>query len=279
MHPVLFGSFNTYGTLILIGGLVAMPCAYWDIKARGLAPGRAGSMLVDLYLVLVFGAAIGGRIFHVLTAPGSYLDDPSRMFAADGTGFVFFGSLFAIAAGMVWLARRYDTRFAVVLDTAATWMPLAHVFGRLGCWFAGCCWGAASHGWSAVQFPAESVAYLSGEVAHAGDQTIAVHPTQLYEATGLAICFFILLAARLRRGVEAPWRQASRYAVCYGMLRMITEVFRGDASRGYLFEVGGGALGRWLALPPDHAIALSFSQAVGLGLVVVGLVGLRRTRR
>ncbi len=291
MHPVLlelpgFGPVNAYGTLILIGGLLAMPCAYWDLGDRGLAPGRRGSMLVDLYLVLVFGAAIGGRVLHVLTAPSRYLDDPAAMFSADGTGFVFFGSLAAIALGMVWLARRYETTMSSVVDTAATWMPMSHVFGRLGCWFAGCCWGAPSDAGWAVQFGPESVAYQAGEVAHATATaahaealaTVALHPTQLYESSGLLLCFLVLLYFRRRNGVEAPWRQASRYALCYGTLRTITEVFRGDGSRGYLVQWRIPELSELLALPADHPILLSVSQAVGLSLVALGLWGLRRTR-
>jgi len=283
VHPVLFeiagfGPVNAYGTLILVGGLVAMPCVYWDMRARGLAPGRLGSLLIDLYLVLVFGAAIGGRVFHVLTAPGAYIDDPSRMFSSDGTGFVFFGSLAAIALGMKWLAKRYDTRVSTVVDAAATWMPLAHVFGRLGCWFAGCCWGAPTDAGWAVTFPQESIAYQVGEVARDGAHTVAVHPTQLIESGGLALCFVVLLAFRLRRGIEAPWRQVSRYALCYGMLRTVTEMFRGDASRGYLVQWPIPPLAESLGLAPDHPLFLSFSQVVGLGLVGLGAWGLRRTR-
>lgn len=285
MHPVLFqlplfGPVNAYGTLILIGGLVAMPCAYWDIGKRELAPGRRGSMLVDLYLMLVFGAVVGGRLAHVLTAPQRYLDDPAAMFAADGTGFVFFGSLGGVALGTVWLARRYDTDFTSVLDTGATWMPLMHVFGRLGCWSAGCCWGSPSAAAWAVTFGPQSVAYQAGEVAHGTDglSTVSLHPTQLYESAGLLLCFAVLLYFRLTRGIEAPWRQASRYAVCYGTLRTLTEVFRGDGSRGYVLQWPIAPLSDVLALPAEHPVLLSISQAVGVALVVVGLWGLRRTR-
>lgn len=283
MNPVLFeipgfGPINAYGTLILLGGLVAMPCAYWDIGDRGLAKGRRASMLVDLYLVLVFGAAVGGRVFHVLTAPGSYLAAPSRLFATDGTGFVFFGSLAAIAVGVVWLARRYEAPVASVVDLVATWTPLTHAFGRLGCWFAGCCWGAPSDvGW-AVQFDEASVAYQVGEVAHVGAHTVPLHPTQLYESVGLGLCFVVMLAARRHYGADRPWRQASRYALCYGILRTVTEVFRGDASRGYLLEIPVAPVARALGLSPDQPLLLSFSQAVGLALVGLGLWGLRRTR-
>lgn len=284
MHPVLFqlpgaGSVNAYGTLILLGGLVAMAGVHRDLRDRGLAAGREGSMLIDFYLVLIFGAAIGGRVLHVLTVPSSYLDDPRRLVAVDGTGFVFFGSLFAIVAGFVWLARRYGTTFGQVCDLGASWIVLGHAFGRLGCWFAGCCWGAPTDAAWGVRFPAESLAFLAGEVPRQGDHTTPLHPVQLYESAALLGLFAFLLYCRVRRGVEPTWRQASRYAMGYGLIRTLIEPLRGDASRGLLTTVTWPTLADALGLPPEHPLLLSISQAIGLGLVALGVWGFRVSSR
>lgn len=283
MHPVLFelpwGPVNAYGTLILLGGLLAMPGVYWELRRRGLGQGRPGSMLVDLYLVLVFGAAIGGRVLHVLTAPGPYLDDPRRLLALDGTGFVFFGSMLFIAGGFVWLARRYAAPMHQVWDAAATWMPLGHALGRLGCFFAGCCWGAPSSVPWALRFPETSVAYGAGEVPRQGDHTVALHPTQLYEALGLLVLFGALLWIRRRRGIEAPWRQVGRYALGYGLLRFVVEALRGDPSRGLLVEGRAPLVAGWLGLPAEQPLVLSVSQAIALVMAILGLWALRRRPR
>ena len=284
MHPVLFhlpglGPVNAYGTLILLGGLAAMPGVHRDIVARGMAKGRAGSMLIDFYLVLVFGAAIGGRVLHVLTVPSDYLDDPSRLVAMDGTGFVFFGSLAAIVLGFAWLARRYGTTFGEICDLGATWIPLGHVFGRLGCWFAGCCWGAPTDAAWGVTFPADSVAWLAAEIPRDGDHTVPLHPVQLYESASLALLFAWLSWNRWTRGIEPPWRQAGRYAVGYGLLRTLIEPLRGDASRGLLLSVPIPPISRLVGLPPDHPLLLSVSQAIGLVLVAAGALALARSRR
>jgi phosphatidylglycerol:prolipoprotein diacylglycerol transferase len=284
MRPVLFelpgwGPLNGYGTLILLGGLLAMPGLYWELRTRGLGRGHPGSMLIDLYLVLIFGAAIGGRVLHVLTAPGSYLEEPSRLWALDATGFVFFGSMLAILGGFAWLARRYEATFSQVCDAGATWMPLGHALGRVGCLLAGCCWGAPTDVPWALEFGPESVAYMIGEVPHAGTHTVALHPTQLYEAIGLLVLFVVLLLVRRARGIETPWRQASRYALGYGLLRLVVEVFRGDPSRGLLLEARSATVSGWLGLPPEQPLLLSFSQAIALGMVLLGLYGLRRTAR
>lgn len=284
MHPTIFTlpwgtPVNAYGTLILLGGLAAMPGVFWDIKARGMAKGRAGSMLVDLYLVLIFGAAIGGRVLDVLTMPSKYTEDPARIVALDGTGFVFFGSLLAIVGGIVWLSRRYEAPLTGVLDLCATWMPLGHLFGRLGCFFAGCCHGAPSEvGW-AVSFPPDSVAYAAGEVATHAHGTVPLHPVQLYETLGLLSLWLVLVTIRRTRGIERPTRQAARYAIGYGALRIVTEVFRGDPSRGALVTITWPGLAEALALPADQTILLSSSQAVGMMLIGVGIWAWRRSMR
>lgn len=284
MRPVLlelpgWGPINAYGTLILLGGLLAMPGVYWELRSRGLGQGRPGSMLVDLYLVLVFGAAIGGRVLHVLTAPGPYLEHPGRLLSLEDTGFVFFGSMLFIAGGFVWLARRYDAPLPQVWDAAATWMPLGHALGRMGCLLAGCCWGAPSSVPWAVQFPAGSVAHGAGEVPRQGDHTVALHPTQLYEAMGLLVLLGVLLWFRRRRGIEPSWRQVSRYALGYGLLRFVVEAFRGDPSRGLLLEGHAPRVSGWLGLPPDQPLVLSVSQAIALMMVALGAWGLRRSAR
>ena len=161
-------------------------------------------------------------------------------------------------------------------DAGATWMPLGHALGRMGCFFAGCCWGAPSDVPWALQFPAESVAYGVGEVPRHGDHTVALHPTQLYEVIGLLLLFGVLLAIRRRRGIEPPWRQVSRYAIGYGLLRCVVEAFRGDPSRGLLFEGRAPLVAGWLGLPAEQPLLLSVSQAIALAMVALGLWGLRR---
>ncbi len=284
MRPTLFelpgwGPINGYGTLILLGGLLAMPGVYWELRTRGLGRGRPGSMLIDLYLVLIFGAAVGGRVLHVLTAPGPYLEQPSRLLALDATGFVFFGSMLAILGGCAWLARRYETTLAQVCDAGATWMPLGHALGRMGCLMAGCCWGAPTEIPWAIELGPESMAYVLGEVPHASGHTVGLHPTQLYEAVGLLALFAGLLFIRRRNGIEAPWRQASRYALGYGLLRAVVEIFRGDPSRGLPLELHSSLIAGWLGLPPDQPLLLSFSQLIALAMVFLGIYGLRRTAR
>ncbi|MEM6294458.1 MAG: prolipoprotein diacylglyceryl transferase family protein [Myxococcota bacterium] len=287
MHPHLFelpwgGTANAYGTLILLGGLSSVPFIRWDARSRGLAPGRRLSFLVDFYLVLVVGMFLGGRIVHVLTVPGVYANDPMKLVALDSTGFVFFGSLIAVALGWIWLARRYAVEVGVLWDLGLTWVGLGHAFGRLGCFAAGCCWGGPHTSGGGVRFGPDALVVLTGGAPVYGRadalQTLPLHPTQLYEAAGLLALFVVQWTLRIRNGVETPWRMASRYAIGYGCLRAVVEIFRGDASRGWLFETTAPGVAQALSLPPDHPLLLSISQAIALSMVGVGAFGLWRTR-
>jgi phosphatidylglycerol:prolipoprotein diacylglycerol transferase len=284
MHPVLFeppwgGTVNSYGTMILLGVLVTMAGVSWDARGRGIAEGRRASFVVDAYLVMIVGSFVGGRLFYVITRPVEFLADPGRIFTMESTGFVFFGSLAASVAGLLWVASRYGTAFSELCDLILTWVPLMHFFGRLGCFSAGCCYGAPWSGPWALSFPAESIAFLDPAIPRIDGGTTPLHPTQLYEAVGLLGLFLTLLAFRRLRGAEPRWRQASRYALGYGILRLCTELWRGDAHRKFIFETRWPDLADALSLPHGHVFALSTSQAVAMVLVGVGIWGLRRSRR
>lgn len=288
MHPHLFTlpwgtPINAYGTLIMLGGLSCLPLTTWDARSRGIAKGRRLSFIVDLWLVVVVGAFLGGRLLHVLTVPGTYAADPMKLVTLDSTGFVFFGSLLAIAVGWVWLARRYGTNVGTLWDMGVTWIPLGHAFGRLGCLLAGCCWGGVHTGGSGLRFGADSLVVLhrGAPVVGRGEAltTLPLHPTQLYEAVGLLVLLAMTWGIRVRIGVERPWRMASRYALGYGLLRAGVEVFRGDLSRGFVFRWSSPTLAEVLSLPAEHPLALSISQVTALMMVVLGAWGLWKTRQ
>src|SRR5205823_18082 len=105
-------------------------------------------------------------------------------------------------------------------------LALGHVFGRIGCFFAGCCFGKP---WAAgVSFPRDSVAFDellgAGQIAAGAGTTPPLHPTQLYEAAGELGIFFLLLWARRRQRFAGA--TALLYAASYAGLRFVVEIFR-----------------------------------------------------
>lgn len=281
MHPILFelpglGTYNSYGTLILLAGLIIGPGLFWDMRRRGIE----WLMFLDFYIVLVVGCWVGGRAIDIALRPGFFLANPAQLLDLN-EGFIFYGSVFGVFVGFIWLARRYRRPLGEVCDLLATWMALSHAIGRLGCWFAGCCYGSPMLHPSPLQahFPAQSVAYREGVIPQVGSTTVGLHPIQLIESSALLVLFAGLLTLRLRRGIEPPWTQAARWAAGYGAVRMVTEIFRGDKARGYVFTIEWPELMDALNLPASQPIALSTSQAIGLALFALGSWALLRQRK
>jgi phosphatidylglycerol:prolipoprotein diacylglycerol transferase len=118
--------------------------------------------------------------------------------------------------------------------------------GRLGCFAAGCCYGAQTEVAWAVKFPAEGITREIGGTP--------VHPTQLYAVVYLLLLGFFFLWLKKRQTFQGQMLVA--YLATYPILRSINEIFRGDAERGYFME---GTFGQ------------TFSNAQFISMMVVGL--------
>ena len=97
-----------------------------------------------------------------------------------------------------------------LLRIAPISITIAHGFGRIGCFFAGCCYGKETDAWYGIQFP--------------GLHTKVI-PTQLFEA----IFLFALSAAMIVLLFVVNFKyNMSLYLISYGIWRFVIEYFRGD---------------------------------------------------
>jgi phosphatidylglycerol:prolipoprotein diacylglycerol transferase len=112
------------------------------------------------------------------------------------------------------------------LDLVAPGLALGHGIGRIGCYFAGCCWGAACDAPWGIVFTSERAHRLTGVPLN-----VALHPTQLYEA-GIELGIGALLLLRiLRAPTNPPTRPGSTflaYIALYGFARFGLEFLRED---------------------------------------------------
>jgi phosphatidylglycerol:prolipoprotein diacylglycerol transferase len=128
-------------------------------------------------------------------------------------------------------------------------VALGIALGRVGCYAAGCCWGApCDHAWG-VLFPVETLRATGAPL------WTALHPTQLYEAALAAIVCAALVARHHRRA--APGEVTAWLFVLYPAARFAVECFRGD-DRGELFGLA-------------HATGLSPAQLISAALFAVAL--------
>lgn len=225
MYHVLFelGSLKiySYGFMIAIGALSGI--AYMIIQGKkevGLTFDQGNT----LFLYIFIAAFVGGKAFLFFENPSLYAHDPGKLFK--GRGFVFYGSfLFAIPV-MLWFFKKHKLNTFRMLDVMAITTCLVHMFGRLGCFLAGCCYGVPTDSFVGVTF--------TDPACYASPKNVPLHPTQLYESTYILLVMILLLIIRKHRKFYG--QLFLLYLILYAAGRSVLEIFRGDEERGYLLN-------------------------------------------
>ena len=166
-----------------------------------------------------------------------------------GAGFsmTFYGGLITGVAVFSIICRVIGKNVLYSLNLFTPSLAIAHAFGRIGCFFVGCCYGSPSG-------TAPGVVYPTGSLPWMRYGAIPIHPVQLYEAGGLVLLFCAL--ALFRKGFRYRF---SIYAVTYGILRFALEFLRGD-DRGILFE----------SIPLSPAQIISIVFVVSVLIIMIG---------
>jgi phosphatidylglycerol:prolipoprotein diacylglycerol transferase len=226
---------HSYGLAIALGFAAGVVLAAREARRLGLDP---GAMLDLLFWILVSGV-LGSRLTFVLLHAGDFIQlcrqgDCAAPLKLWQGGLVYYGGALAATGAVALFARRQGWSFGLVADVLAPALALGHAIGRLGCFFAGCCFGKPCS--VGLSFPPGSVAFDElarlGAVAPGAAGTPPLHATQLYEAAGELAIFCLLILGRRRR--TFPGATALLYAAAYAALRFVVELFRGDAGRGFV---------------------------------------------
>lgn len=238
----MFPSFKLFGSTIMLYPLL-----------MGLAWGAAINLVLyynkklefqvkhlRLLLILQFLAAwLGAKLFFILTAPDSLHIPNSANFWLGG-GFVFYGGMITTTIVTVAFFKLKQIAF-VQTNIFIPALALGHAIGRLGCFFAGCCFG------STCELP--WAIHLYG---------VWRHPVQLYEAFSLFALFLIFHVKVLKNQKIILWPY---YFISYGLVRIVMEVFRGDKIRGV------------------YTFGLSTSQIVSIVMIGASIIYLVLMRR
>ncbi|HMV68004.1 MAG TPA: prolipoprotein diacylglyceryl transferase, partial [Myxococcota bacterium] len=140
MHPVLvdLGGFElrSYGALGAIGFLLAALLAIRWGERRGWSR----DAVTDVIFWSSIAGIAGARLVFLLQNPGSF--SPWALFDLRSGGMVFYGAPLLGLPVLLAAARRHDLPLTGVLDGAGRFAPLAHAISRVGCFAAGCCYGA-----------------------------------------------------------------------------------------------------------------------------------------
>lgn len=210
----IFLNIHMYGVMIAVGILCAFLTLFYLTKKKGV-----DVRFTDFIFYNGIASIVVGFGFATLfQSTYNYIKNPSAGFEL-GSGMTFIGGLIGGVACFLAIyfifRKKYTTRLYEVISLLPCSILIAHAFGRIGCFFAGCCYGKETDSFLGVQFP---------------DLPHPVHPTQLYEAAFLFVLFAVSVYLILKKDFK---HNLSLYLIAYGVFRFLIEYVRGD-DRGEL---------------------------------------------
>lgn len=210
----IFLNIHMYGVMIAVGILCAFLTLFYLTKRKGVS-----AKFTDfIFYNGIASIAVGFGFATLFQATYNYIENPEAGFRL-GSGMTFIGGL--IGGVVCFLSiyfifrKHYTERLLQVISLLPSSILIAHAFGRIGCFFAGCCYGKETDSFLGVQFP---------------DLPHPVHPTQLYEAAFLFVLFAVSVYLIWKKDFK---HNLSLYLIAYGVFRFLIEYVRGD-DRGEL---------------------------------------------
>ena len=232
---VIFGKeIPLYGLCLYIGVFVASLAAFVLLKRKKILPGY--ELLYSAVYVMI-GALLGAKLLFLLVNLPELIRLRISLLAALQGGFVFYGGFLGALLALFIYVKQFKMRFFDYADLFAAVVPLGHAIGRVGCYFAGCCYGMPYDG------PLHVVYTETAGVTPLG---VPLFPVQLLESALLVLLFVALFILYLK--TNRPRLTCAVYLVSYAVMRFFLEFLRYDAERG-------GFLG------------LSTSQWISMGIV------------
>lgn len=261
MKPVLFeiGPLHIYGYGLMIAlGILG---AFWIACRLAQRHGMSSDHMFNAGIVGIVGGLAGAKVMYWIVELPSIIQNPALLLNL-GEGFVVYGGLITGVLCPLVYARKHQINLLPYLDCAAPGIAFAQGCGRIGCFLAGCCYGAPTEAWYGVVFPENSL-------APAGVKLI---PTQLISAAGdllIALVLVLLLLHMYGSGKQSEKSQKKHqtkpgmilagYTVLYSIGRFAVEFLRSDDR---------GMVGK-----------LSTSQFIALFTLAAGLILLVRCRK
>jgi len=242
MHPVLIriGSFEigTYGLLLAVGFFLALTLAHRLARKDGLSP----DAITDLAITVLLAGILGAKLLMVVVdlAKGAPVSQVFSMETLRAGGAVHGGVIFG-AAAFFWRMKKHRLPYGATMDAMVAPLALGQAIGRLGCFFAGCCFGTECHTSLAVTFTDPDALRFSGTPLFN-----PLHPVQIYSSLVNFSILGILLVIWSKRRFKGMVFGA--YFILEGLGRMLVETWRGDLDRGVWFGLSWLSTGRLTAL-------------------------------
>lgn len=218
---IVFGRvIPVYGLCWVLGISLSALVAIFLIKKRNI---EIFDFVCSAVFAVLSGFA-GAKLLFIVVSIGDIVKYSIPFEAVLKGGFVFYGGLLGGAVGLYVYTRIYKLSAKDYFDIYAAVLPLGHAVGRVGCHFAGCCYGVKYDGIFSVTYTnSDTITPLN----------TPLFPIQLTEAFVLCILFIFLMIIFNKSGKKGATSVCYLYG--YAVMRFVLEFLRGDTVRGILF--------------------------------------------
>ena len=229
MFPELFHvgfiHIRSYGLMMAVAFVVGTFLALREARRLSLDEDQ----VVNVILVTLVASVLGARMLYVLEHLPEFRREWTSALALWQGGLTLYGGVAAgTFAGLV-AAKRMKLPIWIVADALTPALALGTMFGRIGCFLNGCCYGRPTALPWGVVFPHDSFATLEF-----GNQP--VHPSQLYNAVaGLGL--FVIFQS-LRGRFRVPGVMFWTFIATFALIRIPLDLTRAYEVDAVLMRVG-----------------------------------------
>lgn len=220
---------DMYAICFLVGVVACLIFTYIAMKKSGYSTSARDTILI----IGLFAISLGLLFGVLVQSLYDFIANPSEGFKITGK-MTFLGGLLGgviVYLGLYFLyvyvinPKLKENNFLKSDMNKGVWellrfapisITIAHAFGRIGCFCAGCCGGVETDMWFGVKFPGE---------AH------KVVPTQLFEAIFLFLISVVMIVLYFKYHFKY---NMSVYLIGYGIWRFLIEFVRDDERGAFI---------------------------------------------
>lgn len=262
MYPYLFGNSHLpmYGILLGVG-LLAAVLLYKLICHIKKVDGKSYNFYSLLAVISIACGLGGAALFQLLYDYIAWVQG-GKVGKFEGGGLTFMGGLITgvaifIAGAVLFAKGKVKRDFYECASYAAPCIVIGHIFGRLGCFCAGCCYGKPTSSALGVVFPdLRDYPYSYPEYAATGGRA---YPTQLWEAIFLALLLAVMLVLLFK--FDFYKLLLPLYGIAYAVFRFGIEFVRGDDRGSFIPGL----------TPSQLQVLVLAAVAIALAVFVFGL--------
>lgn len=201
-----------YGFLIAVGMALGVFVACKNAKFRGF---KSDDIIILACYVLPL-AVIGAKLYYLTFSgqPFSFWD----IFKIWEAGLAIYGGVIGGALGLVIYCLIHKKNILDMCDIAAPSLILGQAIGRIGCYFAGCCYGIEVTDPSLTWFPLSTFVHGGWHLS-----------TFFYESIWDFATFLLLILLLRKNKVRQRGTIVALYFIVYGTGRAWIEALRGDS--------------------------------------------------